>query len=161
MQHAMQTQCRQKIAVTKSNKSVHCHCILASAFSRFQHLTDSVLAGPHRDEALIRACADMAAMKSHVAALPDWLRSLFTAPAGSVNLLAVPSLDLLEGTVTPLRKSMAAFERVLPIDCIFSPESITPLRHAHILSESINLTLRRFKGSESFKSRTGPYFLSP
>ncbi|BDA51071.1 probable leucine-zipper-like transcriptional regulator 1 at N-terminal half [Coccomyxa sp. Obi] len=84
--------------------------------------------GPHRDGALICSFADMAAMKSQVAELPDWLRSFYTAPVGSVNLLAVRSLDLLEGAFTPLFKSMTAYKTILPSDCIFSPESITPIR---------------------------------
>ncbi|BDA51072.1 probable leucine-zipper-like transcriptional regulator 1 at N-terminal half [Coccomyxa sp. Obi] len=84
--------------------------------------------GPLRDNALIRACAGMAQIKSQLAAVPDWARDLYTAPAGPVNFYAMRSLDLVEGAFTPLLKSEIAYSPFLSSDCVFSSEGIQPIR---------------------------------
>ncbi|BDA51070.1 probable leucine-zipper-like transcriptional regulator 1 at N-terminal half [Coccomyxa sp. Obi] len=84
--------------------------------------------GPQRDGAVMKACGDMTRMKMKLAALPAWARELFTAPAGSVQWLAMCSTDLVEATFNPAMKSDARYKPFLPSDCIFSPDSIQPIR---------------------------------
>ncbi|BDA51067.1 probable Tip elongation aberrant protein 1 at N-terminal half [Coccomyxa sp. Obi] len=86
------------------------------------------IAGPQKDGALMRACAKRVQMRLQVATLPDPLRSMCAAPAGSVNLLAIRSLDLSEGAFAPLCKSQPLYGWIIPSDCIFSPEGIQPIR---------------------------------
>ncbi|BDA51068.1 probable Tip elongation aberrant protein 1 at N-terminal half [Coccomyxa sp. Obi] len=84
--------------------------------------------GPHRDAAVTRACTDIAGTKCHLPVLSKWTRALCSAPAGSVNLLAIRSLELVEGAFSPLFKSLPGYMAFLPSDCIFSPEGIQTLR---------------------------------
>lgn len=96
-----------------------------------QHVTESVRAGPQRDGAVLQACGDMASVKMNLAAIPAWARETYTAPAGSVNWLAVHSADLVESAFNPAMRSDARYKPFLPSDCIFSPVGVQLIRRAH------------------------------
>ncbi|CAL8466185.1 g5721 [Coccomyxa elongata] len=84
--------------------------------------------GPLHDRGLLRACAKVVGIWREIAELPGWVRSLYTAPFGSVIFLVSEPLHLLIGAFTPSHKSREECKLFLPSDCIFSPEAIHPIR---------------------------------
>lgn len=122
---------------------------------RLHRLIKIVLAGQLHDGALLCACIALVGMKRQLPELPDWVRSLCTAPAGSVTFLA---LHLLEGVFTPSHKSVD-FRPFVPSDCIFSSEAIEPIRHAYVFHLLPELTPERllllFVSSSVWSLRSG------